>query len=170
LLDRVIDSAMIVAEVAIVVMMLHITAELLMRWIFYHGLESVPEFVAFYYMTAVAFLSLAYVTRANGHLVAEFFTERLSKRHLQILDGVIGIWLALFMAVLTWQLTREAVTMTSIQEVHQGVSFNLLKWPGRWIMAAGSAVMTVYAFTFGIQRLLGIAADPQPAQKQASPD
>lgn len=169
-LNRVVDGAMIVAEVAIVLMMVHITAELLSRWIFRQGLESVPEFVAFYYMTSVAFLSLAYVTRSDGHLAAEFFTEQLKPRHREILAGVIGIWLGLFMLLLTWQLTQEAVTMTATREVHQGVTFNLPKWPGRWIMAIGSAIMMAFSFAIGIQRLFGLAGDRPAGAKPASLD
>jgi TRAP-type C4-dicarboxylate transport system permease small subunit len=169
-LNRAIDLAMTIAEIAIVVMMLHITAELVIRWLFSHGLESVPEFVAYYYMTSVAFLSLAYVTRGNGHLAAEFFTEHLSARHRRILDGAISIWLGLFMLLLTWQLAREAVTMTAIQEVHQGVSFNLPKWPGRWIMAIGSAIMTAYAFALGTMKLFGGASEEEVRPRPGSLD
>jgi TRAP-type C4-dicarboxylate transport system permease small subunit len=170
ILDRAVNGAMVVAEVAIVLMMVHITAELISRWLFRQGLESVPEFVAFFYMTSVAFLSLAYVTRGNGHLAAEFFTERMKPRHREILSGVIAIWLGLFMLLLTWQLTQEAVTMTATREVHQGVTFNLPKWPGRWIMAVGSAIMMAYSFAIGVQRLFGLAGDPPAAAKPASLD
>lgn len=161
---------MIVAEVAIVLMMAHITAELLSRWILRQGLESVPEFVAVYYMTSVAFLSLAYVTRGNGHIAAEFFTQYLSPRRRELLEGTIGLLLGLFMLLLSWQLTHEAITMTAIGEVHQGVSFNLPKWPGRWIMAIGAATMTLYSFAIAIQRLLGLADDRPQAVKPATLD
>ena len=170
ILDRVIDGAMIVSEVAIVLMMVHIAAELLSRWIFRHGLESVPEFVSIYYMTSVAFLSLAYVLRGNGHLAAEFFTEHMNPRYRELLEGAILLLLGAFMLVLTWQLVREAVTMTELQEVHQGVSFNLPKWPGRWIMAVGSAIMCVAAFAMSIQRLLGTAGNRPPEAKPMSLD
>jgi TRAP-type C4-dicarboxylate transport system permease small subunit len=170
ILNRVIDAGMIVAEVAIVVMMLHISAELLTRWIFHHGLESVPEFVAFYYMTSVAFLSLAYVLRGNGHLAAEFFTERLKPRQRELLEGAILTGLGIFTLVLTWQLYNEAVTMTRIQEVHQGVSFNLPKWPGRWFMTVGSAIMTVAAFSMAVHRLFGIAENSNAGARPASLD
>jgi TRAP-type C4-dicarboxylate transport system permease small subunit len=154
-LDRMIDAAMVVAELAIVLMMVHITAELLSRWILRYGLESVPEFVAYYYMTSVAFLSLAYVTRGNGHIAAEFFTELMSARHREVLEGVIALALGAFMLLLTWQLGREAVTMTLTAEVHQGVTMNLPKWPGRWIMTVGSAIMALGALSMSVQKLLG---------------
>ena len=170
ILNRVVDGAMVVAEVAIVLMMVHITAELVSRWTFRQGLESVPEFVAFYYMTSVAFLSLAYVTRGNGQIAAEFFTQYMKPRQREVLEGVIGILLGLFMLLLTWQLTQEAVTMTAMAEVHQGVTFNLPKWPGRWIMAIGSAIMMAFSFAIGIQRLIGIADDAPPAPRPVSPD
>ncbi len=170
ILDRVIDGAMIFSEIAIVLMMVHISAELLSRWIFRQGLDSVPEIVSVYYMTSVAFLSLAYVLRGNGHLAAEFFTERLKPRHRELLEGVTLLALGVFLIFLTWQLGREAVTMTGLWEVHQGVTMHVPKWPGRWIMMLGSAIMMVAAFAYGIQRLLGIPAEQRAEAKPMSLD
>jgi TRAP-type C4-dicarboxylate transport system permease small subunit len=166
-LDRVVDGAMIVAEVAIVLMMAHITLELLVRWVFRHGLDAVPEIVSFYYMTAVAFLSLAYVTRGDGHIAAQVFTDALSPRHREILEGVIAIALGAFMLLLTWQLVVEALTMTRIGEIHQGVGVNLPKWPGRWIMSVGAAIMTLYAFALGVRKLIGERPRREAASEEA---
>lgn len=161
-LDRVIDAAMAVAEIAVVLMMAHITAELLIRWVFRHGLDAVPEISAFYYMTASTFFAFAYVTRGDGHISAQIFTEFLGPRAREILDGCILIFLFLFMLLLTWQQVVEAVSMTAIGEIHQGATVNVPKWPGRWFLAIGSALMALYAVAAGIRKLLGTDAGAPP--------
>jgi TRAP-type C4-dicarboxylate transport system permease small subunit len=167
-LDRVTDAAMVVAEIAIFLMMAHITLELVIRWTFRYGLDAVPEIVAFYYMTSVAFLSLAYVTRSDGHIAAQIFTEALSPRHREILEGAISILLGLFMLLVTWQIGVEAMRMTAMGEIHQGAGINIPKWPGRWIMTIGAFVMALYAFAIGVRKLAGMGA-PSGRAGEAKP-
>jgi TRAP-type C4-dicarboxylate transport system permease small subunit len=160
-LDRVTDLAMIVAEVLITLMMLHITAEVLMRWLFRASLDAVPEIVAYYYMAGLVFLALAYVTRSNSHISAEIFTQILSPRARELLEGVIALALCAFMAVVAWQTGIEAVSMTRIDEIHQAATMNLPKWPARWFLPIGSGLMALYALLMGINKLRGVSA-PQP--------
>lgn len=162
ILDRVVDLAMFVAEVAIALMMLHITAEILMRWLFRASLDAVPEIVGFYYMAAIVFLALAHVTRTNSHIAAEIFTEMLAPRAREILEGVIALVLCLFMAVVTWQTANEAISMTSIGEIHQAATVNLPKWPPRWFLPVGSGLMALYALVIGIHKLRGDSAAEGP--------
>lgn len=169
-LDRVIDAAMAVSEIAIVLMMLHVSAELLVRWIFRFGLDAVPEISAFYYMTASTFFALAYVTRGNGHISAQIFTEFLGGRPRQLLEGAILILLFLFMLLLTWQLTIEASRMTTTGEVHQAATIDVPKWPGRWFLAIGSALMAIYALAAGLRKLLGYEDEETPTEKPATLD
>ena len=164
IVDRLIDLAMILAEVAIAAMMLHITAEVLSRWIFRYGFDSVPEIVAYYYMAGLVFFALAYVTRANGHIAAEIFTEYLSPRPREILEGVIALALCAFMIVVTWQTAVEAVSMTSASEIHQGATMNVPKWPARWFLPVGSGLMALSALLIGIGKLRGEPAPGGPAE------
>ena len=164
ILDRVVDLAMLVAEVAITLMMLHITAEILMRWIFKSSLDAVPEIVAYYYMAGLIFLALAHVTRTDNHIVAEIFTQNLSPRGREILEGVIALLLCAFMVVVTWQTAVEAVSMTSISEIHQAATMNLPKWPARWFLPVGSALMALCALMIGITKLRGDSAAEGPRE------
>lgn len=168
-LDRVIDGAMAVSEIAIIVMMFHISAELLVRWIFRHGLDAVPEISAFYYMTAITFFAMAYVTRGDGHIAAQLFTDFLSVRARSMLEGAILVFLSLFMAVLTWQFTVEALSMMAIGEVHQAATIDVPKWPGRWFLAIGSALMSIYALSAGLRKLIA-GTDGDHAQRPLNLD
>lgn len=168
ILDRAIDLAMLAAEIAIGLMMLHITAEILMRWLFKFSLDAVPEIVAFYYMAGLVFLALAHVTRSNNHIAAEIFTQSLSPRVRDILEGIIALAMALFMAVVTWQTATEAVAMTGVGEIHQAATANLPKWPARWFLPVGSGLMALCALLIGINKLLGHAGTPPSREFKAA--
>jgi TRAP-type C4-dicarboxylate transport system permease small subunit len=164
MLDRATDFAMLLAEVAIALMMLHITAEILMRWMFRTSLDAVPEIVGYYYMAALVFLALAHVTRTNNHIAAEIFTQNLTPRAREILEGIISLALCAFMVIVTWQTAREAISMTGFAEIHQAATVNLPKWPPRWFLPVGSALMALYALMIGINKLRGGSAAEGPRE------
>jgi TRAP-type C4-dicarboxylate transport system permease small subunit len=167
-LDRFVDLGMIVAEVAIALMMLHITAEVVLRQIFLQSLDAVPEIAAYYYMSGVVFFSLAYVTRGNGHISAEVFTAIMPPRAREILEGVISLALGVFMVLFAYQTFNEAVSMTRIGEVHQAATILLPKWPPRWFLAVGGALMALYALLIAYKKLTGAAGDDPDQAKPAA--
>jgi TRAP-type C4-dicarboxylate transport system permease small subunit len=126
------------------------------------SLDAVPEISEYYYMTALTFFALAYVTRSDGHIAATFFTEFMTARARSILEEAILITLCAYMALLTWQIRVEAVAMTAINEVHQSARGYVPKWPGRWFLTAGSALMALYALVMGIRKLMGLTAADAP--------
>jgi TRAP-type C4-dicarboxylate transport system permease small subunit len=153
-LDRMTDAAMLAAELAIVLMMVHVTMELAVRWILRTGVAGTYEFVTYYYMVGCAYLPLAYVTRGDGHISAQIFTQALPERARAILEGIILIALGLFMLLVTWQTSVEAVSMTRVGEVYHAI-VSIPKWPARWLLPIGSALMAIYAFLMAVQRLSG---------------
>ena len=71
LLDKSTDATSAIAGVFVVVMMLHIVADVLAKWLFNYPIVGTLEIVANYYMVALIFLPLAYVQRAGGHIIVE---------------------------------------------------------------------------------------------------
>lgn len=157
--DRAAGLAMTVAEIAITLMMLHVVIEIASRRLFRVSLDSVPEIVAFYYMSALIFLSLAYVTRRDGHVSASLFTDLMRPRIAEILKALGFIALCGAMLVVAWQTGTEAMRMTRIGEMHQGASINLPKWPTRWFAPVGSVLMAITALLMAIE-ILTRRADP----------
>jgi TRAP-type C4-dicarboxylate transport system permease small subunit len=156
-LDRITDYAMLAAEGAITLMMLHVAAELAVRWFLRTGIAGTYEVVTFYYMVGCAYLPLAYVTRGDGHISAQIFTQALPARARELLEATILIGLGVFMAVVTWQTSVEAIRMTSIGEVYHAI-VSVPKWPARWLLPIGGGFMAVYAFLLATRKFLGTEA------------
>jgi TRAP-type C4-dicarboxylate transport system permease small subunit len=54
--------------------------------------------------------------------------------------------------------------MTSSGELHQGATLLLPKWPARWFLPFGSALMALSALTIAIGKLRGTPASTAPAE------
>lgn len=143
--DRLIGQAStvlaVIGAVAMLLMMLHVVADVTGRYIFNHPLPGTLESVTYYYMVAVTALPFAYVTRQQGQITVEMFTSWLPPRWISFLDACAGLLMLLYVAMLAWKIGQEAVTMTAIGEVHDAGTFQMVTWPTRWIPPVGLGVM-----------------------------
>jgi TRAP-type C4-dicarboxylate transport system permease small subunit len=125
-------------------MMMHVTVDVAAKYLFNSPLEGTIEIVSGYYMVAVAFLPLAYISRTEGHIFVELFTRGLSRGALLRLDGAVNILTFLYMSLLTWQTGAMAIEQTVDGELWETATGLLMIWPSRWMLPVGSAVMTLY--------------------------
>ena len=136
----------VASGIAIILMMLHIVADVLMSKLFNDPVDGTSEIVAAYYMVSVVFLPLAYVAITEGHLVVELFTSRLKGGWVRLLEGLTGLvtlayllFFIVFTAMEAFQRTREGEAWeTSVDLV--------AVWPSRWALPIGLGVMALYVF------------------------
>ncbi|MFD1911088.1 TRAP transporter small permease subunit [Halodurantibacterium flavum] len=164
------DWAMALAEIGIALMMFHVVTEIVSRRLFRVSLDAVPEIVGYYYMASVIFLSLAYVTRAEGHVAATLFTDLLPIKVQSLLMGIVLVILGGVMTVFAWQMGIEAVRMTRIGEFHQGATLNLPTWPSRWFPPVGAVLMALMAFLMALDKLIGQQTVAQVATEDLPPE
>ena len=77
LVSKIADALFALSLVAGVLMMLHVTIDVLSRTLFNSPLPGTGEITATYYMIAVAFLPLAWVTLRDEHVTADIFVSAL---------------------------------------------------------------------------------------------
>jgi TRAP-type C4-dicarboxylate transport system permease small subunit len=151
------------AGLAMVLMMLHVTADVIIRLVLRAPLDGTQEIVSHYYMIALFFLPLALVERQGGHIAAELFTDFLSRRSLLLLEGIIGIFMAMFLALLTWQFVVQALAATQRGETSISATFMLYVWPSRWFLPIGCGVMAAYALLIALVRFVNAGASLRAA-------
>lgn len=167
---RATDIAMALAELAVFLMMMHVVIEVVSRRLLRYSLDSVPEIVAYYYMSTLIFLALAYVTRADSHVSATLFTDLLPERAQRILTGVVFVILAATMLVMAWQMGQEALRMTRIGELHQGATMNLPRWPTRWFAPVGAVLMALVALLMALDCFTNRKTFPGVGQEDRTPE
>ena len=137
---RVIDvlsaALMIVGGIALMLMMLHVTADVVGKFVFHQPVPMTLEMVSNYYMVAVVFLPFAAVERMNGNIHVELIyahLPRVIRRSLDLLSYVLFAVLLYLMTASTWGV---AIKKYNVGEFIMG-SYAVPIWPTRFLVPLG---------------------------------
>ena len=143
-LDRLARATTAIASVIVIIMMLHVSADVFARTLFNKPLIGTTEIVAAYYMVALAFFPIAWISRQRGHIIVELFTAHLPMRKIRALDALAGIVTLIYVVLFVWKLLETAIEKTHIREAWEAATGFVEVWPSRWIVPAGFAFMAIY--------------------------
>ncbi|MDF2235703.1 TRAP transporter small permease [Albimonas sp. CAU 1670] len=162
LLGWVVQGATWIAAAAAVLMMVHISVDVISKYLFRAPLPGTITIVSNYYMVLVAFLPLAFAERRNGHIGVEVLTTRFPARVQRILHIVSLLFCAAVFAALTWQSWIEAGRALKIGAFEIEFGVKLLTWPARYLLPLGAGLMTAALLAKAALALLrGPAQDPE---------
>lgn len=124
------------AGLSLVLMMVHVTLDVVLKYFFKLPIPGTAEVVAAYYMIGTVFLPLAYIEVHNRPIVVELFYDRMSPALQAPLD-VLGTLLSLvFYAFLTWQSVKIAMGSFETREYIDGL-WKVVVWPSRFLIPVG---------------------------------
>lgn len=165
-LDWVAQATTGIASVIVAVMMLHVSADVFARTVFNHPLIGTTEIVSAYYMVALAFLPIAWISRQRGHIIVELFTSHLPRRKIKVLDAFAGVVTLIYVSLFVWKLLETAIEKTHIREAWEAATGFVEVWPSRWIVPAGFGFMAIYVLV----QTIGDARDALlPNELEAKP-
>ena len=125
-------------------MMVHITIDVIGRVVFNNPFDATIEVGSAYYMVAVSFLPLAYISRHEGQIIVELFTRKLRKRPMLRLELLVNVVTLAYLLLFAWQTTLGAIERTMSNEMGETAAGFLEVWPSRWLLPAGLAVMALF--------------------------
>jgi len=128
------------AVAVVIVMMLHVCADVAGKYVS-RPIYGTIEVVSAYYMVAAVFLPLAYVSARDRHIVVELFTRNLKGRRLTRWQGAVGIVTFAYVALMAWMTLEEAIERTVGREVWESSGSFIYVYPSRWMLPAGCAAM-----------------------------
>ncbi|NEW88359.1 MULTISPECIES: TRAP transporter small permease [Rhodopseudomonas] len=131
-----------IGGIALVMMMLHIAADVVARYVFNAPLHGTVEIVSSYYMVAVVFLPLAMIERANGHIVVELATRHLPGSVQNVLIGVVALLSAAYFGAFAWQTGGDAIKKYEIGEQALG-TVAVTVWPTRFFLPVGCGMIAL---------------------------
>lgn len=168
-IQRPIRALNVVAGIALMLMMTHVVFDVIGRVVFNHPFNGTTEIVSGYYMVAVIFLPLGFVTHHEGHIKVELFTRNLSPRRLAWLEAAIGTACGLFLVWFTWESSVSAYNSFEAGEQWETAADLVTIWPSRWILPIGLAVMCAYMACRIVDDVRSALADrnetPPPPQR-----
>lgn len=140
MLDRTVTAIdrtlLTVGCVFLLLMMLHITVDVVLRSTFDIAIIGTLETVSYYHMIIAVFLPLAYVERTGANIMVDLFVRKLPTP-VQVALYVVGCLVGLaFFGALTWQSLIDAIRSTERQETVMS-NFIYYIWPARWALPIG---------------------------------
>lgn len=144
-LNRLVKLSVAVASLIIFVMMLMVTADVVMRYVFNSPIQGTYELAQFC-LVGVVFFSIAYVQSEKGHIKIDIATQWMSPKGqtaLDIFSYILGI---AFFAIVFWQGGKLAWNAWVIQDHTMGlVEFPL--WPAKFLVPFGAGLICLQIFS-----------------------
>jgi TRAP-type C4-dicarboxylate transport system permease small subunit len=130
-----------VAALALALMVIHISIDVMMRYFFSAPLTGTIEVVSAYYMVAVVAFPLAYVHLNDQHIRVELFTSGMSPATQKKIDTLVEVLLVIVFAVVAYVGFEEAISRTIANEVWEAGEGLIPVWPARWYLPIGFFLM-----------------------------
>lgn len=150
-----------IAGVFLVLMMGHVTIDVVAKYFFNRPILGTIETVTYYYMVSIVFLPLALVELRNEHIYVDLFVRRMS--------GRAQMWVYLFGCIagmiyfggLTYQTFLDAVKASVERETVMS-NYLFYVWPSRWALPVGMAgIVLALGLNIGRAWQAGKALEPE---------
>ncbi|WP_319530186.1 TRAP transporter small permease [uncultured Cohaesibacter sp.] len=148
-----------VGAAAIFLMMMHITADVIGKFVFNRPLPGTIPIVSQFYMVIAAFLPLAMVEKLTGHISVEVLYATFPKSVRGILTVLATALGVVVFAALTWATWGEAVKKFNIGAFSYEQGVKIPVWPSYFILPAGAGLLSLILFWRLFAQLSG-AEDP----------
>lgn len=148
-LGRLSDLLVAVACLAVILMMVQITADVAFKYLLHMPIVGTTEIISAYYMPAAIFLPLAAVEAQRRHIMVTLFTQGLGERAVAGFDAFASLLGVVYAGILTWSTTASAILQTSQRESWDATFFEIPVWPTRWFLPLGAGCMLLYMLLNG---------------------
>lgn len=136
-ISRLIDVFTNIAGAFIVLMMLHISLDVFLRYVLHTSIGGTIEIVSNYYMIIIGFLSLCFTEEKNRQIAVELFTAQMPlwvQKHLSALALLVSGTVFTLLLIRSFQ---EAMAKYHIgASVIQGTS-EIIIWPAFFVVPFG---------------------------------
>lgn len=143
IVERISKILLLVAGVMLILMMLHVVADVIGKYFFRRPVVGTIEIVSWYYMVGVAMLPVAYVQINRGHLMVELFTMKLPPRGIAALDALVGIVASAYTGMVAWLVWFEAIRATARNRSLNLIWFDMPTWPSNWMLPVSFGLLTI---------------------------
>lgn len=153
ILEYVTRAMMALCSFFLILMMLHVGADITMKLTLNAPIAGTLETVSYYYMVSLVFLALPYVEMKGEHVSVDLFFQKFPPK-LQIAVYVAGTVLTAFyygvFAVITY---RDAIIATVQFETVMS-NFLFYVWPSRWALPLGSGLLVLMLLLNAVRAFL----------------
>jgi len=159
ILGRCIDVTSFIAGIAVILMMVQITIDVIGKYLYNLPIPATIAIVSNYYMVVVAFLPLALAERRNSHISVELVTDLLPQRAQRHIFSWTHLYSAVVFAFLTYAGWREATTKHAISAFIIEHGQRIPTWPSYYLLPIGCGLMSLMLLFRFLAYLTGTKVD-----------
>lgn len=145
LLSRLADIFLWAGAIAVLAMMVHVSADVIMKVALNQPIMGTLEIVSFIYMVGCTFLPLAHVQLARTLIIVEVFTQNLAPEKNLRIDIAAAVLTVAYLLLLAIMGAVVALAKTRIGEAQDATYFDLPVWPMRWVFCASCGLAALIA-------------------------
>ena len=145
LLSRLADIFLWAGAIALLAMMVHVSADVIMKVALNQPIMGTLEIVSFIYMVGCTFLPLAHVQLSRTLIIVEVFTQKLAPEKNLRLDIAAAVLTVAYLLLLAIMGSVVALAKTEIGEAQDATYFDLPVWPMRWVFCASCGLAALIA-------------------------
>ena len=161
LLERLERALLFIAVLAGAAMMFHVAVDVFSRTVLGRPLAGTSTIAARYYMVALAFLPLAFVSRSMGQIEVAVFTDKLRGAPRKVARLFALSLTLVYLGVLTWQAVVSAQRRTASGEFVDLQIAIVQVWPSRWLVPLGCGAILLHVFFRLWREILGEDEPPE---------
>lgn len=135
-IDRLNIGLFSVAAAVIVILMLHMVADVAGRYLFNKPIPGTLEIVTFWWMPIIVFLSLGWAQQRGEHITVTLLTERLGATWRRVIETAGDLLSLAVVALLAWFTFQGALKGMEVGQASIG-SISVPIWPVKFIAAVG---------------------------------
>ncbi|MFV0512118.1 MAG: TRAP transporter small permease [Jhaorihella sp.] len=139
-LDRIAGLIELACVAVLIIMMLHVVADVAVKYAGFAPLFGTTEIVSYWYMPVIAFLPLAVVERSDNHIKADLIEQIVPKWFLRFTDIAAHLLSTFFFAMFAtvgWEVAEEKREIGSFV---MGVDAVVI-WPTYYMIPIGCGCM-----------------------------
>lgn len=157
------NALMWVGGIALTLMMLQISADVLSKYLLNKPIIATLEIVTWYYMVAAVFLPVVYIQIHKKHLMVELFTMNWPPRRMAVLEGIVAVVGTVYVGTLATLTGIHAIEQTQAGEIQDATFFDLPVWPSRWLLPIAIGAMALVFLTQACRDLMfGLTGKGRP--------
>jgi len=132
-----------VASLLVLCLIVHVSADVVMRYVFERPLDATILYVSAFYMVAISFLPLGVVEENNGHIAVEVLAERLPAKLQNILLFIATLVTMIVTAFVAVRTGQEAMAKYAAGAFSIEAGGKVITWPTYFFLPAGFWLMSL---------------------------
>ncbi len=132
-----------IAGILVLLMVLHVSADVIMRYVFEQPLDATILYVSAFYIVAIAFLPLGLVEQKDSHIAVELLVERFPDKIQTVLLFFATLITVIVTIAVTVRTGQEAMVKYATGAYSIEAGGKILTWPTYFYLPVGFGMMAL---------------------------